>query len=329
MKIGKVSESILKRSVLKQVKQKNDEIKCGAAIGVDCAVFTSDSTDFMTVCVQAGTLICTEDMVRYIHKVANNLACAGASLYGVLLTLCLPERTREIEIKQIMEVAKQTSDALGMQIMGGHTTLSTVAKVPTVSVTGLGKLKKEDAILPGKIHPGQDIVISKWIALEGTWLIASQRKEELLSKYPSHLVDAAIHYKNSISTLKEAATAIRSNVSAMHDISEGGVFAALWELAEGADVGLTIDLKKIPIKQESVEICEFFHINPYELMSGGSLIMIVDNGYDLVRQLEEEQIPAVVVGKITDSNDRIILNDDERRFLDRPKADEIYKVLDL
>ena len=109
--------------------------------------------------------------------------------------------------------------------------------------------------------------------------------------------------------------------------TEGGIFGALWEIAEASGVGLEIDLKKIPLKQETVEICEFFGINPYELISSGSMLMAAKDGNGLVMELEKAGIPAVVIGKATDSNDRVLLNEEERRFLEPPKTDELYKAL--
>ena len=74
----------------------------------------------------------------------------------------------------------------------------------------------------------------------------------------------------------------------MHDVTEGGIFGALWEIAEASGVGLEIDLKKIPLKQETVEICEFFGINPYELISSGSMLMATEDGNGLVMELEKQ-----------------------------------------
>ena len=108
-------------------------------------------------------------------------------------------------------------------------------------------------------------------------------------------------------------------------VLSGGVFAALWEMAEGAGVGLTIDMKKLPLRQETVEVCEFCNVNPYELRSGGSLIIANPEGTAVVEALAAEGIPAVIVGRFTDSNERLILNEDEVRYMDRPQRDEIYK----
>ena len=116
-------------------------------------------------------------------------------------------------------------------------------------------------------------------------------------------------------------------ISAVHDISFGGIFAALWEMAERAGTGLLADLKKIPIRQESVEICEFYEVNPYQLTSAGALLIAADDGDGLCKALWEVGINAQVIGSLRAGNDRIIVNEDEERFLDMPQADEIHKIL--
>ena len=110
-------------------------------------------------------------------------------------------------------------------------------------------------------------------------------------------------------------------------MTEGGIFGALWEMAEASGVGLEIDLKKIPIRQETVEVCEFFGVNPYLLISSGCMLMAAQDGNHLVRELEKAGIKATIIGKATAGNDRVLLNEDERRFLEPPKTDELYKVI--
>ena len=102
---------------------------------------------------------------------------------------------------------------------------------------------------------------------------------------------------------------------------------SFWEMAQASGVGLTVDLKKVPLRQETVEICEFFDLNPYQLISSGSMLMACDRGYDVVEALRKEGIRASVVGKFTDSHDKIIHYDEnETRYLEPPKPDELYKV---
>ncbi len=333
MKIGKVSESVLKRSILRQLKTKRKEVLCGAGVGDDCAIFAFSDTEILASCVQEAAVAVQADMgsatavtmAHLIQKCANNLAVSGAQPIAAMITLLLPETVEEADIKALMMQAERTCESLSMQIAGGQTRVDKALNAPIAVVTGYGKVLRTEYRMAKNAKPGQDIVVSKWIGLEGTALLAKQNQDKLLERYPAYLVEEAQGFDRYLSILPEAATAMKSGVCAMHDASEGGIFAALWELAEGAGVGLTIDLKKLPLKQETVEVCECCNVNPYELKSGGCLVMTSEDGAGLVEALRAEGIPAVVVGRLTDSNDRIIRNEDEVRYMDRPRTDEIYK----
>lgn len=341
MKLGKVSESVLKRSILRQIHTKRDEVLSGAGIGEDCAVFALSDAEVMVSCMQEAAVAeqaavaCADadrasgnfsvPMACLIQKCANNLAVSGASPIAATITLLLPETVEEPAVRELMQEAESACQRLPVQIAGGQTLVTRGVTVPFAIVTGYGKADKGNYRTAKAAKPGQDIVISKWIGLEGTARLAKQNREKLAGRYPAYLVEEAAGFERFLSIIPEAATAMKSGVCAMHDASEGGIFAALWELAEGAGVGLTIDLKKLPIRQETVEVCECLGSNPYELQSGGCLVMTSEDGLGLVAALAAEGIPAVVVGKVTDSNDRIILNEDEVRYMDRPKQDEIYK----
>lgn len=178
-----------------------------------------------------------------------------------------------------------------------------------------------------QVRPGQDIVVTKWIGLEATAILAKEKEEELLARFSPDFIRTAQSFDLYLSVVKEAAVAKSWGVSAMHDITEGGVFGALWEMAEGSGVGLDADLKAIPIRQETVEICEFFGLNPYQIMSSGSMMIAADDGTGLVRELKKQGISASVVGRATSGNDRILRNGEDVRFLDRPQTDELYKVM--
>ena len=262
-----------------------------------------------------------------IQITLNDLASAGAEPIGVMLTFLLPEKSSEAKLRTMMERAGAAAHAANVQIMGGHTEVTRVVNQPVISVVGVGKAKKGRLISTAGARPGMDVIVTKWVGLEGTSIIAKEKEEELLTRYPQALVDAAKEFDAYLSVLPEAAVAVESGVSAMHDVTEGGIFGALWEMAESAGVGLEIDLKKIPIRQETVEVCEFFDINPYELISSGSMLMAASDGNGLVRALAAANIPAVCVGKVTEGNDRVLLSGEERRFLEPPKADELYKVV--
>lgn len=346
MKNGKVPENVLKRSVLRQIRTKREEVVNGAGVGVDCAVFSSCGRSTFLSCAQtaavratapaepAGEVTLAEPVYstaippgQLVLRCTNNLAAAGAEPYAVTLALMLPENTEEAELKSLMAEAEKVCSGLNIQIAGGQTCVSSAVNQPVLTVTGYGTPIRDGWPEHKKISPGQDIVLSKWIGMEGTAILAKRAREGLLHRYPAYLVDEAACLDQWMSVIPEAATAVKSGVCAMHDVSEGGIFGGLWEIAERTGVGLTIDLKKIPLRQETVEVCEYCNVNPYELLSGGCLIMVTEDGAGLKAALEAERIPAAVIGKVTDSRDRIICNEDEVRYMDRPKNDEIYRWL--
>ena len=326
MRRGKVSGNALKRSVLKKISIHREEVIDGAGVGTDCAVL-SFGEGYRTVLSTTPVTAPLKDITTYaIHMALNNLAAAGAEPVGAMLSILLPEKTEEPELQQMMECAQNLCSECGADIIGGHTEVIPGIEEPVMTVTGVGKQNVGQESSMMGVGPDQDIVVSKWIGLEGTIRLAGEYKEQLCTRYPVRMVEEAAAYGRYLSVIPEAATAMKSGVCGMHDVSRGGIFGALWELAERADVGLDIHLKKIPVKQETIEICEFFELNPYELLSGGCLIMTTKDGDALVEALAIENIPAAVIGRTTSGNDRIIHNDDEKRYLDRPKTDQIYYV---
>ncbi len=326
MRIGKISESVLKRSVLRQIKWKRDEILVGAGLGEDCAILASGEEDVLVLSMDPITGASDHIGLLAVQGIINDIATSGAEPIGIMLSLLLPEDFSEEELKKLMIEVEQTCASLNIQLMGGHTEVTDAVKRPIITVTGVGKAKKETVLSTKGARPGQDVVLSKWIGLEGTSIAAREKTEILEKKFPPTFLEEAKAFERYLSIVPEAATAIRSGVTAMHDVTEGGIFGALWELAESSGVGLEIELKKISIKQETVEICEVLELNPYELISGGALLMVTDHGSDLVRILEEKKIHAVVIGKTTEGNDRVVFNEEEKRFLEPPKPDQIYKL---
>ncbi len=335
MKTGKVSESVLKRSVLRQLKTKRDEVLCGAAPGTDCAILAPFSGEALLS--TASVTVSGQDAAVYgIHNAVNNLAVSGGEATAVWLNVLLPTDCEESELKALMAQAEKVCAGLHIQIAGGHTEVTDAVNRIILSVTAVGQpvirgesaagLAGEKQLTPGKAQPGMDLIVTKWIGMEGTSLAAKLAEEHLLSRFPAYLVDEAKAFDRYLSIIPEAAVAVKSGAWAMTDASRGGIFAALWKLAERSGVGLEIELRKLPIRQETVEICNFLDLNPYELASGGSVLIAAENGNDLVRELENAGTPAVLVGRTTDSNDRVIFNGEEKRFLEPAKPDEILKI---
>lgn len=327
MKTGKLAENVWKRSILKQIKTKRNEVLAGAGIGENCAVFSFEPNGLVSVSVHP---VIWDGKCAASHAVyggVNAVAASGAEPVAVVFSMLLPESTEESRIKEWMAQIEGACERLGIQAAGDGIRITEAVKHPVFTMSGIGIVSGERSVPLRKAKPGQDIVVSKWIGLEGTSVLAREREKELSARYPFRFIEEARGLDRFLSIVPEAATAIKSGVCTMYAAAEGGIFGALWELAEGAGVGLEIDWKKIPVKQETIEICEFFELNPYMLMSGGCLLMTADNGYGLVRALEAASVPAAVIGKVTGQNDRVVINEEERRFLELPKPDELYRAL--
>jgi hydrogenase maturation factor len=338
MYIGKVSENILKLSILNQLHSKNEAVVKGA--GGDCALFALGEgyeSKALAACVQEAAVAAKADigkcaaykrtMAHLITRCVNNLAVGSAVPVAAMITLLLPEDTDNTYIRTLMSEADEACGVFRMQIAGGQTRVLREIKEPVAVVNAYGMLPGDKLSAIQEAKPGQDIVLSKWAGLEGTASIAALKADEINKHYPAYLAEEAAAFDKYLSVVPEAELAFKNGVSAMHDASEGGIFAALWELAESAGCGLDIDIKKIPLRQETVEICECVGANPYGLLSGGCLVMTTDDGEGLVRTFAAENIPASLIGKTTSEKARIIRNEDEVRYMERPKQDEIYKFI--
>ena len=326
MEIGKVPEIVLKRSVFQQMHTRREEVLVGAGIGEDCAVvqLAPDEVFVLSTDPITGT---EKDMGKLAMQItANDLASAGAEPVGVLLTVLLPPSSEEALIRKLSEEVDHACKELGMQVMGGHTEVTAVVNQPLLSVTGVGKAKKGALVITGGAQVGDDVVVSKWIGIEGTSIIAKEKEEELLSRFSRPFLQEAKDFDKFLSVVPESKVAVLSGVSAMHDVTEGGIYGALWELSEASHVGLEIELKAIPIRQETVEICEYFRLNPYQLIASGCMLMTAKDGRTLVSNLKKAGIHAAVIGRCVEGKAKKIINGEDTAYLERPKTDELYKI---
>ena len=326
MKVGKISETILKRSIFKQIRTKRGEVLLGAGVGEDCAALKLEPGEVFVISTDPITGTVKDVGTLAVQVTVNDLASSGAEPVGVMLTVLLPEEITEEDIKEMMCQVEEACAKANIQVMGGHTEVTKAVNQPVISVAGVGKAREGRLISTAGAKAGQDILVTKWIGIEGTSIIAKEKEKELRTRFSADFVDTAKGFDQYLSVLPEARLAADFGVSAMHDVTEGGIYGALWELAEASGVGLEIDLKAVPIRQETVEVCEYFGLNPYYLISSGCMLMASDRGHDLARELQKAGISAAVIGKAVEGKARRILNGEEESFLERPKTDELYKI---
>lgn len=336
MKSGKVAEAVLKRSVIKIVnKQENRQKTSEAAVGRDAGFFAQEEAT--GVMAAASTILAGEEagLARVaVHRTLNSLAAAGGSPEAVTVQLMLPETNatreelsteqQEKQVKNLLQEVLCACKEANVVLTDGHTQVSSFVAEPVISATAIGAAPAV-ATLEETVY-GSDIVMTKSAGLAGAALLAKHYRERLHERYTLAFLDKAVAREAEVSVLPEIEIIKQHGVRHMHDVAEGGVFGAVWELCERLCAGVELDLKKIPICQDTVEICEFFDINPYQLKGDGALLFLTHDSTAVIRALKEQGIAAQVIGHITNSNDRILLNEDETRYLEPNRTEEYEKA---
>ena len=333
MKTGKAAEAVLERSVLKAVneQQEGNRKVTRAGVGKDAGLFALSQSEghlAMSCAQHCGTEQHAASLA--VFRACNSLAAAGAVPGFVTVQLTLPEAAKETEVKELMAELLEACKKAKVTLVQGHTEISSGVQAPLISVTALGTADSLECAKEGSLSEaekqGLELVMTKYAGLAGTALLADKYHARLQARYPSFLLQKAEALYDMVSVQPEAELSKSFGVAAMHDVAEGGVFGAVWELAKREDIGLTLDLKKIPIRQETVELCEFFDINPYQLKGDGALLILTEKSARLLAALKEAGIPAAVIGMVTEGNDRIIRNEEEIRFLEPTRIEEYDQI---
>lgn len=229
----------------------------------------------------------------------------------------------------------------GIELAGIRITRNPLLLVPAVTITGMGLAAAgdedsrrsgqagEEAYMQGQQETdkeGYEIVLTKWIGMEGMLRIAEEKDEELRQRFAPVFMRQIHSYEKELFAGKELEIARAAKVTVIRQITEGGILAGLWELSKETDMGLDLDMKKMSVLQETIEVCEHFRMNPYQLASAGSFLMLTEDGRKLADAMRENQIQASVIGKLIPGKNKVIHNGGDVRYLDRPASDEIYKL---
>jgi hydrogenase expression/formation protein HypE len=327
MEIGKLPNDVLEKIVFNNIKNKREEILVGSGIGEDNAII-----DFgEEVCVMSTDPItgATQDIGKLaIHISCNDVASSGAEPIGALLTVLVPPSTTEEDLKHIMSDAGEASRELNIEIMGGHTEITDAVNRVVISTTVIGKQKKENMIDLSKVSVGDKVLITKYAAIEGTSILAKELEDKLKDKLDNDKIIEAQNMGSLISVVKEGAILGEIGVNYMHDITEGGILGAVWEGAIAVNKGIKIYENLIPMKDVTRELTTILDIDPYRLISSGSMLVIVkgDKIPEIEDRLSMENINIAVIGEIIDKGVYMDKNGTIEKILP-PTSDELYKAL--
>ena len=340
MKIGKLTNEQLSALVLSRLPKLSSSTVVGSDIGADCAWI--DLGDQMMVIssdpVTAGGM---ESGTLTVHVSCNDIAACGVKPTGILIDIIAPPSCSEEDISKIVEDASIEAKNIGVDIVGGHTEVSESVTTFVVISTAFGLVSKEHPVPLGKALEGDSLIVTKTCGIEGSYIAATEHAEKL-QDLPEELLARARSYVSKISVVPEGVAA-GNLVSAagkknergyslgaanlLHDVTEGGILGAAYEMAHISDLGITVDETLIPISEETQKICEIMNINPFRLISSGSMLIASSEPDRVLNALEEAGVDACVIGKFTSKEEGFVRIDKasgERTELTPPEADELY-----
>ncbi len=321
MRLGKLDNDDLERLVLKKFRRVRPEPLSMPTIGQDCATLDLNG-DLVVLSCDPITSASIAHLGRLtIHVSCNDAAAAGAEPVGLLVTLLMPPDGTMEQIGRIADDLSAAAQLAGVDILGGHTEVTDVVTRPVTSATVVARQPRGNALRGMK--PGDAIVLTKSAGVEGTTIIAEDFAH-LLTDIPAEMLASASAFSGKLSIVPESRIAMQSGATAMHDVTEGGVLGAAWELAYANGTSIEIDSSKIPVHAETAALCGALGLDPLRLIGSGSLLIACEDGDKMVRALTSNGIDACVIGKAHDRQTSTV----DGHSLEEPHADEIYRLSD-
>ena len=331
-RVGKLSTDLLDELV-SGIKKKDPRVIVGPKVGEDAAVI--DIGDKYLIATTDPITFTSYKIGWYMVNVnANDIAAMGGTPKWLLTSIFLPEnKTDSALVKEIFRDIEKAADELGIAICGGHTEVTKGLNRPIVSGNMLGEVVKNKLVTNSQARVGDEIILTKGIAIEGMALLARDREKELSGKYGDLFVERVQNFLHDpgISVVKEAHIANQdADIRAMHDPTEGGLATGLLELTRASNTGVIVYEDKIHCLEETRILCSEYKIDPLGVIASGALLIVVDpDDRDVVlNRLVQNDIECAVIGKLTEKENGLkIVADGKVRELPFFEVDEIARVM--
>ena len=315
---------IYERSVLKQLYLKEESrhlfqknaYSVSISGGKEDAQFFAEASTVLTF--KENPILKEEDLNDILRK----LMCAGGSLEELRVQILFKGEFKESELRQLSSSLKAVSDSLGAQIIRVSVSLCDTGETEqTVFILGSGAIKSssEAPWKRGKLYAGQDIILTGSIGKYGMTKLFSENLEELRAIYPEPYIEKLKNKRADRLPIIETDTAAFYKTTAMVPLGPGGLLAGLWSLGDREKTGLMVYADRLSYEQETIELCNHFNLNPLMLDSKGAYLLATDMGEELVYALRNAGLRAVCIGRATEDKKRVIVFDDEERFIESPK----------
>ena len=329
---GKVPTEILENIVFKNLGSKRNDVILSSSIGEDAAIVKAGNT---ILAISSDPITGAEKWLGWlaVHVSANDIATRGIKPIWFNSIIMLPKNSTTNTVKKICTQMDKAAKQLDIAIVGGHCEVTPGIDHPIVTGCAIGVAENKKYVTCSGAKAGNKIILTKGAGIEGTAILASDRKKELQTVFNEKLLNKSERYFEKISVVKEALTAYKTGgVTAMHDPTEGGVAGGLHELADAANVGFKVDRQQILIPEETQKICKHFNIDPLQLISSGSLLITAEKEEtnNIIGKLTKEGIQAAVIGEITEPKQgRNLFTETKQAIpLVRPTSDHLWKALE-
>jgi len=321
MRLGKLDNDDLERLVLKKFRRVRPEPLSMPTIGQDCATLDFGGDLILLSCDPITSASISHLGRLTVHVSCNDAAAAGAEPVGLLVTLLMPPSASMEQIGRIADDLSAAAQLAGVDILGGHTEVTDAVARPVTNATVVARQSRGNALRG--MRKGDAIVLTKSAGVEGTTIIAEDFAH-LLSDVPKETLAIARAFSGKLSIVPESRIAMEFGATAMHDVTEGGVLGAAWELAYANGCAVGIDSVKIPVRAETAALCSALGLDPLRLIGSGSLLIACEDGGKMVHALKANGIDACVIGTAFLGHDSIV----DGKPLEEPHADEIYRLSD-
>ncbi|WP_255192381.1 AIR synthase family protein [Natronobeatus ordinarius] len=314
---GKVSPDDLLAHVFGRTGEADESVLQGPAYGEDAAA----------IAVPEGTLVVSSDPISLaasevgilgVHIACNDVATSGADPRWLTVVLMLPEPDEAI-LESITRDLDEAAADLGATIVGGHTEYVDALERPLLSLTAMGV---GEFVPTGGATPGDRVLLTKAAGIEGTAILAADFGDEL--GIDSEVLERAEASLSELSVVPDARV-LREYATAMHDPTEGGVVAGLYELAHASGVRLEVDREVIPIREETRQLCDAAGVDPLRIFGSGALLATVpeDDVDAALADLEEAGLEAAEIGVVLEGEPALRIGDEA---IDEPVEDALYPL---
>lgn len=335
MRVGNLTQTVWRRSVEKQLHTEKESLLRGTSAEEMCAAWNLDTDRVILSASASSTGTGAFAAVCAVIRAVQDLESRGGTLKGVALQFFIPVTVGEEELKEVTAGINTFCSKWKIPILSARAEVNPALCRMLVQAAASGETRKNHILNPSGIKPGQQLILCGYVGLEGTLRIADEYEKELKNRFVPAFLRQIQELKEEpvkFSIIKEltehSAKGGDFEVTAIQQIGSGGILSALWEIAEASGVGLQVDMEAMNIRQETVEVCEYFRMNPYYMTSGGCFIIAADEGLSVIRFLEERGARAGMLGIATAESARVITSGKEQRYIDRPASDELMRLLE-